>query len=798
MPWQLVYTSAPRGLLSGQSGFCTVARSADLREALVQRLEQISSYHYLRVADVQNNGGNPTICAFRILDIRGAKYQVLTRIVPCGLDFTARTNHLAHHLILQPVELAQLPSPAALLRHWGGWLASWQGEARFLEDVPLDDFAGARIGSLPAQTWLRATGDAGRAAGLLESECVRGCYLVCPPGGEGQLLDMFGETLQLLDLTGQYPLRPWRHTFTTFLQGEDNPADFQWRGCQEGTPAYQQAVQRSATILTLRAVRVPANSLVKVAREGQRPLPASTAPATAPAGPALRRELSAGRPAPPPAFDTSHLTRVASPTRKSNFLDLNISIDSSSLTRVAIFLAVLLTLVGLRLWLKRHQARLESQPVPVRRTALPAAAPALAGGPGAPREASQPIAPPDPRELDRLWADGPTFLVMTTNLKSLPLPIGQISCLQNLLRRFDTFDLLPGRIQLRVGAGQWDSSAEEPMPINGRARAELSAGNDDCVLDYSAWLSRKTEPVMVRTKFDNSGGAVSMRFEFASTNDGWPFRLLLVDSLHPPAPLPFAKGFVQSGRPTVGASLQPSLAERLRLFHLVGGETWWLRPFVKTKDGNSTRYLYADWPPEDLPESELDFGEARARAAQRQERMQADLEKLKQGLELKKKLIPDFPLGAQLGLAHEKLASFARYAESGFSARRFIKYLGEVKTNAQARQAWVAEWPRLREQDEPGDLKFQLLYASLTNNLPGAQHELFADDGNCLPALWRSLKELDEASQEEARASSDLARAQELLASVPADLAQTDCVGLFIVDRRQPRPGVEMARFQGR
>jgi len=184
MPWQLIYTSAPRGLLSGQSGFCTVARSEDLRAALVQRLEQISSYHYLRVAEVATANRNPTVSAFRLLDLRGAKYYVLTRIQPCGLDFTARTNHLAHHLVFQPDEMATLPSPAALLRLWPGWLKSWQGEPRVLEEIAPAGFAAAAKSFLPAQTWKRLTGDAGRAAGLLESECVRGCYLVCPPGSE--------------------------------------------------------------------------------------------------------------------------------------------------------------------------------------------------------------------------------------------------------------------------------------------------------------------------------------------------------------------------------------------------------------------------------------------------------------------------------------------------------------------------------------------------------------------------------------------------------------------------------------
>ena len=44
MAWQLIFTSAPRTLSAGQSGYGTVARSADLREGLAQRLEQLSYY----------------------------------------------------------------------------------------------------------------------------------------------------------------------------------------------------------------------------------------------------------------------------------------------------------------------------------------------------------------------------------------------------------------------------------------------------------------------------------------------------------------------------------------------------------------------------------------------------------------------------------------------------------------------------------------------------------------------------------------------------------------------------------
>ncbi len=179
MPWELIFTSAPRGLAVGQSGFCTVARTGDLREALAQRLHQISAYHYLDSgAGALASRRNPTIFAYRILDIRGTRLHVLSRVLPCGLDFTGRSNHLAHHLIFGSEELAGLPSPAAILRDWNGWLNQWQGEPRLLDPRPPASFNRLSAPVWPAETWRQVTGDAGRAAGLLEPEFGRGSHLL--------------------------------------------------------------------------------------------------------------------------------------------------------------------------------------------------------------------------------------------------------------------------------------------------------------------------------------------------------------------------------------------------------------------------------------------------------------------------------------------------------------------------------------------------------------------------------------------------------------------------------------------
>ncbi|HWX21834.1 MAG TPA: hypothetical protein VN578_18180 [Candidatus Binatia bacterium] len=349
MAWQLIYTSAPRGLVTGQSGFCTVARSADLREALAQRLEQLSSYHYLELSGGAPSTRNPTISAYRILDVRGTRYHTLSRLKPCGLDFTARTNHLAHHLVFQADELSGLPSPAAVLRHWSGWLSAWEGEPRLLEAVSMDTFKQIPGPSWPAQAWQQLTSDAGRAAGLLESESARGCYLLCPSGGEQQLLDCFCETLQLLNPTGESGLRAWQYTFTTFLQGEDAIADFLWRGCQENTPASEQATRRSARLIPLASIRVPDNLLAKLAREGPQ-RPALSAQAAAPL-PATTSTRSLG---PPPAAPLSAADLAGNVSKSASYAARSSSrpawLNGTSAKGVGIALALLIGLLLLKLF----------------------------------------------------------------------------------------------------------------------------------------------------------------------------------------------------------------------------------------------------------------------------------------------------------------------------------------------------------------------------------------------------------------------------------------------------------------
>src|SRR5277367_3870289 len=129
MPQQLIYTSAPRGIVAGRSGHCTVARSPSMREALVLQLEKLSYYQHLSVS----GGRDRPISACRIVDLRGSRFHVLSRIQDAGLDFTGRTNFVAQHLVFTPEEIRRFATPPVILHDWSGWATSWKKEPQMFE-----------------------------------------------------------------------------------------------------------------------------------------------------------------------------------------------------------------------------------------------------------------------------------------------------------------------------------------------------------------------------------------------------------------------------------------------------------------------------------------------------------------------------------------------------------------------------------------------------------------------------------------------------------------------------------------
>lgn len=269
MPQQLIYTSAPRGVVAGRSGHCTVARSATLREALMLQLEKISYYQHLSLS----GGQERPIYSCRVVDIRGTRYHVLSRIQDAGLDFTGRTNFLAHHLVFTPEEVRQFPSPPVILSGWTGWVKSWSKEPQLLENEDWSGLAGLSGSvSVPATNWQQVTGAAVNGYGLLEARA--GIAFSVDSLTAEKILTLFAESLELLELRDprrDFRATAWQYTFTTSMQEQDNPADFRWRCLHSDNPASNRFAGPDCRPLSeVRALRVT-NEETMFAESGRQP-----------------------------------------------------------------------------------------------------------------------------------------------------------------------------------------------------------------------------------------------------------------------------------------------------------------------------------------------------------------------------------------------------------------------------------------------------------------------------------------------------------------------------------------------
>jgi len=192
--WELIYTSAPRGLRAGTSGYCTVAQTAGLREDLAAALERRSLFAH------EPKGESPVYFSFRNVTVGGGSWRVLTRALDAGLDFTGRRHFLAHHLVLDSGEELPGIQPADLLLGWKGWRDCWKGAPEELAKPSAEDsWKGVPSIRLPAREWKRVTGDAGWA--------IEPHRLASPVGwlaahlSSAEMLRLMGESTAILEAT---------------------------------------------------------------------------------------------------------------------------------------------------------------------------------------------------------------------------------------------------------------------------------------------------------------------------------------------------------------------------------------------------------------------------------------------------------------------------------------------------------------------------------------------------------------------------------------------------------------------
>ena len=272
MPLQLIFTSAPRGLVAGRSGFCTVARHASLSERLTQQLEALGTPH---------DAAEGETFRVRRLEAGSQTWYVLSRFVARGLDYSQRDNRLAHHVVFTAEEAAVLPPPAAVALRWNDWKDTWSEEPTWLKEDTRPLPLAAHPVLTPAAGWREFAGTGAKAAWLVNASGAASVSLLNPPSS-AQLLRLLAESSALLGRSA------WAATFTT--NAAKTGADgFDWAvGYASGRPTIDLAQAAQLTSPTGELARVAATGAGATAHASAGPTASSprrtgatSAPATA-------------------------------------------------------------------------------------------------------------------------------------------------------------------------------------------------------------------------------------------------------------------------------------------------------------------------------------------------------------------------------------------------------------------------------------------------------------------------------------------------------------------------------------
>lgn len=292
MAWQLIYTSAPRLLEAGRTGFGTVARHRAVSGMLASTVERFSQFARLPGHDPRR-----VVHTYRVLTVAGASYHVFTRLKDAGSDYTGRTNHLAQHVIADAREIRTLAAsgltPADVLLAIP-WRESWTEGPRFLD--PSEEIDLSNFGPSASSAWAAISGNPASARLLGTPQALKGCYLILPP--DTRALELFREAMI------EAPQGGWQTSFTTSLEPNDEVGDFRWIGLPFDSPLRTQAEVSNRLLLDLtQPAKLPAPP--EPPAKAPLPEPERVAPVTmhTPAEIRSPKKVSLGHPSaqPPPA-----------------------------------------------------------------------------------------------------------------------------------------------------------------------------------------------------------------------------------------------------------------------------------------------------------------------------------------------------------------------------------------------------------------------------------------------------------------------------------------------------------------
>ncbi len=269
--YELIYTSAEHGLRRGTRGFCTVACTDGLTPNMVLLLEQLSAYRHLASP---NSAENPVVRSHVIARQNGLTYHILSRVADAGLDYTNRSNKIAHHLILTEQETAMYPAgPAELLARDDLFYKRWDAEPKILPTnrrLPQNN-----VEPKICTHWKNIAGDAGWG-GCLAASGEAGIPACLSVNLAQNLLPLFQESILLLPV-----FKRWNVSFTTFFTKYPPNIQCLWKGVLAGTPeeGFTRAIPNSLILNLAGSNSIPLpndpnlSKLIEFARTGQKAVP---------------------------------------------------------------------------------------------------------------------------------------------------------------------------------------------------------------------------------------------------------------------------------------------------------------------------------------------------------------------------------------------------------------------------------------------------------------------------------------------------------------------------------------------
>jgi hypothetical protein len=262
MSLELLYTSAPQGLKQGSRGFCTVISTVGMPINIAQKLESLSGYRHLYPPNDPKSNRNPVAYSHFRFQVGGRTVSLLSRIADYGLDYSQRTNKIAHHIV---AETTPACGPAALMASPGVMRTAWDGQCETVATGPNLP----QLGSSPevCESWKRITGDAGWGgvvANAWMQPSNKPTWIVFSEEQSSQMLELIAESIAILP-----PSKRWQATFSTYVTTLPPDIDCRVRCVVAGSDEARMAAARGTVIdLTKQLGSPSAGAHVEAARNG--------------------------------------------------------------------------------------------------------------------------------------------------------------------------------------------------------------------------------------------------------------------------------------------------------------------------------------------------------------------------------------------------------------------------------------------------------------------------------------------------------------------------------------------------